>query len=116
MTELGFHRKKYIFAPLISIDMASVRNLKKDIEYLVFEVVSDCLTFSGLYPDKQTEELTDIVETAIQLRNDLCVRINNGDKAAPPAERKAYYKAIRNDLLTGIDNLFDRLSKVTQEK
>ncbi|MFO7575895.1 MAG: hypothetical protein R6W67_12140 [Bacteroidales bacterium] len=96
--------------------MASVKNLKKDIEYLVFEVVSDCFTFSGLYPGKQTEELTDIVETAIQLRNELSVRINNGDKAASPAERKAYYKEIRTDLLTGIDNLFDRLSKVTQEK
>ena len=33
--------------------MASVRELKKDIDYLVYEVISDCFVFSGLHPDNQ---------------------------------------------------------------
>ena len=96
--------------------MASVRNLKKDIEYLVFEVVSDCFTFAGLYPGKHTDELSDIVEEAIQLRNELYNRVNNTPAEATDASMKGYYKGVRKDLFKGVDNLFDRLSKVTKDK
>ncbi|MBE0676912.1 MAG: hypothetical protein IH591_19810 [Bacteroidales bacterium] len=94
--------------------MASVKNLKKDIEYLVFEVVSDSLTFAGLHPGKGTDELSDIIEEAIQLRNDLYARVNNPEKSDDKAVQKEYFKSIRKDLFTGVDGLFDRLSKVTQ--
>ena len=36
--------------------MASIRNIKKDIDYLISEVISDCCTFMALYPDKKQEE------------------------------------------------------------
>lgn len=96
--------------------MASVRDLKKDIDYLVFEVVSDCFTFAGLHPGKQTEELTDIVEEAVQLRNNLYARVNSTGQVSEPRARKLHYNSVRKDLFTGVDKLFDRLSEVTRSK
>jgi len=49
--------------------MASRRNLKKDIDYLVGEVISN--SYSCLYfnPDRKKDEVIKIVEDAVELRN-----------------------------------------------
>jgi hypothetical protein len=96
--------------------MASVRVLKKDIDFLVFEVISDCFTYSGLHPDNQTDEVSAIISDAVNFRNDLIARVNNPDGKDNPKILKAYYKAVEKDLLTGVDKLFDRLSSVSVKK
>jgi len=96
--------------------MSSVRNLKKDIDYLVFEVISDCFVFQGIHPDHKTDELSEIMSDAVNLRNDLIARVNNPDGKDNPKIVKSYYKAVSKDLLTGVDNLFTRLSTLTKKK
>lgn len=90
--------------------MASLRVIKKDIDYLVSEVVSDCWTFLYINPDKKAEDVVDIINDAVKLRNELFERVNN------PAKEyvKAHYKAINQDLLNGVDSLFQRISKLTK--
>jgi len=107
----------YIFAKLFKTDnMASIRNLKKDIDYLVFEVVSDCFTYAGVHPGKHTDELSDIVEEAVELRNDLIARVNNPEGEKTPAVIKANLLSVRKDLFEGVDKLFGRLSEATKSK
>ncbi|GAB1474141.1 hypothetical protein MASR2M69_15820 [Bacteroidota bacterium] len=90
--------------------MASLRVIKKDIDYLVSEVVSDCWTFLYINPDKKAEDVVDIINDAVKLRNELFERVNN-----PAKENvKAHYKAINQDLLNGVDSLFQRISKLTK--
>ena len=96
--------------------MASVRELKKDIDYLVFEVISDCFVFQGIHPDHKSDELTAIISDAVNLRNDLIARVNNPDGKDNPKIVRAYYKAVGKDLLAGVDSLFTRLSKLTKKK
>ncbi len=96
--------------------MASVRELKKDIDYLVFEVISDCFVFSGVNPDNKSEELTVLISDAVNFRNDLIARVNNPDGKDNPKIIKAYYKAVQKDLLVGVDKLFTRLSELTAKK
>jgi len=93
--------------------MASVRELKKDIDYLVYEVLSDCFAFSGMHPDDRTEELAAIISDAVELRNDLIARVNNPDGKDNPKIVKAYYKSVEKDLLQGVDKLFTRLSSLS---
>jgi hypothetical protein len=95
--------------------MASVRELKKDIDHLLYEVISDCFVFSGLHPDIKTEELTAIISDAVDLRNDLISRVNNPDGKNNPKIVKAYYKSVSRDLLAGTDKLFSRLSELTKK-
>jgi len=96
--------------------MASVRELKKDIDYLVFEVISDCFVFSGVNPDNKSEELSVLISDAVNFRNDLIARVNNPDGKDNPKIIKAYYKSIEKDLLVGVDKLFNRLSALTVKK
>jgi hypothetical protein len=95
--------------------MASVRELKKDIDYLVYELISDCFVFSGLHPDVKSEELSAIISDAVDFRNDLIARVNNPDGKDNPKIVKAYYKSVEKDLMTGVDKLFNRLSEMTKK-
>lgn len=96
--------------------MASVRELKKDIDFLVFEVISDCFVFSSLHPDNKSEELTALISDAVELRNDLIARVNNPDGKDNPKIVKSYYKTVSKDLMLGVDNLFERLSAISTKK
>jgi hypothetical protein len=95
--------------------MASVRELKKDIDYLVYEVISDCFVFSELHGDIKADELSAIISDAVDFRNDMIARVNNPDGKDNPKIVKAYYKTIQKDLLTGVDNLFTRLSQLSKQ-
>ena len=96
--------------------MASIRELKKDIDYLVFEVISDCFVYSNVHPDNKTDELTALISDAVEFRNDLIVRVNNPDGKDNPKIVKAYYKAVQKDLLSGVNKLFERLSSISAKK
>lgn len=90
--------------------MASIRIIKKDIDFLISEVVSDCWGFIYIHQDKKADKAVEIMNGAIELRNDLFSRINNFDKA----EAKKHFKAINQDLLKGVDGLFVKISELTK--
>ncbi|MFI3267017.1 MAG: hypothetical protein R3Y15_07700 [Rikenellaceae bacterium] len=91
--------------------MASLRTIKKDVDFIVNEVVGDCYVSLYFNRSKQAEIVT-IMEGAIDLRNDLFQKINN------PAEKhnkrlvKKHYIQVRQELANGIDSLFEKLSSV----
>jgi hypothetical protein len=96
--------------------MASVRELKKDIDYLIFEVISDCFVYSNVHPENKTDELTALISDAVEFRNELIARVNNPDGKDNPKIVKAYYKSVAKDLLSGVDKLFERLSALSAKK
>ena len=96
--------------------MASIRELKKDVDYLVFEVLSDCFAYSEVHPEEKSDELSEIITDAVNLRNDLILRVNNPDGKDNPKILKAFYKSVEKDLSTGVDTLFNRLSSLSAKK
>ena len=96
--------------------MASIRELKKDIDYLIFEVISDCFVYAGLHPDNKTSEVSGIVTDAVNLRNDLIARVNKPKVKDEPKKVKAHFKAVQNDLVAGVDKLFDELSSLSKNQ
>lgn len=96
--------------------MASIRELKKDIDNLIFEVISDCLVYSNIHPENKTDELSVLISDAVEFRNDLIARVNNPDGKDNPKIVKAYFKSVEKDLITGVDKLFERLSALSSKK
>ena len=96
--------------------MASIRELKKNIDYLIYEIISDCFTFSELHPDIRVDELSAVISDAVDFRNDLIARVNNPDGKDNPKIVKAYYRKVEKDLLDGVDKLFSRLSELTSKQ
>ena len=96
--------------------MARVRGLKKDIDSLIFEVISDCFVYSGVNPDNKSDEVSAIISDAVNFRNDLIARVNNPDGKDNPKIVKTYYKSVEKDLISGVDKLFEKLSSLSKKK
>jgi hypothetical protein len=96
--------------------MASVRQLKKDIDNQLFEIIADCFLYIGLHPEKKSDEVTAIIDDAVSLRNELIARTNNPDGKDNPKIVRQYYQLIMSDLNSGGDNLCSRLSSLTSKK
>lgn len=96
-----------IFAPL-KIKIMNLRDIKKDIEYLVGEFIDDCSLFMAFNPERGSEDgLAKIIDEAVDLYNDLKDKAN----AKVEGNKKAYYNGIRKELVEGLDKLCEKLSK-----
>ena len=90
--------------------MTKLRETKKDIDYLVSEVISNCYTCLYFHPEKGRAEIFSIIEDAVNLRNELVDRANNPAEPKNRSLVRKHYVALRNDMFNKIDELFERLS------
>jgi hypothetical protein len=93
--------------------MASVREFKKDIDYLIFEVISDCFTYMEVNGENKNGEIDAIISDAVGLRNNLIARVNNPAGKDNPKVVRTYFQSVKRDLIDGADTLFDRLSALS---
>lgn len=90
----------------------NLRTIKKDIEYLVGNVIDDCNLYMSLFPSKESQEAAGkIMDEAIELYNNLIDKVNNPDKS-DPKKIKEHYRNIRKELFEGVDALCEKLSNV----
>ena len=115
--------------PIIKYNKDNAMNLrviKKDVDFLLNDFVSDCLFFNDFHEGKKETEVKQLVSEGIILANDLFNRINHPVKKVANEkgiekivrlqgkETKEFYKAINKDLYTGFDNLFINLSELAK--
>ena len=91
--------------------MASVRRLKKDVDYLASAIVQDC--FNAIIYGADDAQVGEILQTAIEAANMFKIRISSGKNVAK-AEKAAYYKCIAKDLILSVDDSFSNLSALVK--
>ena len=76
--------------------MANLRNLKKDINYLCGEVLSDCMAFIYFNPDKNAEQAYALLDEVFEFRDSLFTRVHNAPKGKEKtaAATKVYFKSV----------------------
>lgn len=93
------------------INMASLRKLKKDINYLMDEVVTDSYLSLYFHPERK-EKIVQVIREAVDLRNSLYERANNPIEKKSRSLVRKHYAALKHDMFEGIDGLFVRLSEI----
>ncbi len=96
--------------------MANIRSLKKEIDNKIYQVISDCNTFSALHPGEKVSDISKIVSDAVRLKSELIHRVNNPSKMSDSKDVSSHYQAIKKDLDGGVDKLFERLSSKLKAK
>ncbi len=89
--------------------MANLREIKKDIDYLVNEVVIDCYLALHFHQDKQ-KEIVGVMQDAVDLRNELFEMVNNPAEKHNKSLVRKHYAFIRAQIADRIDGLFDKLA------
>ncbi len=93
--------------------MASLRKLKRDIDYLMDEVVTDSYLSLYFRPEHK-DGVVKIIQDAVELRNSLYDRANSPVEKKNRSLVRKHYAAVRRDMFTGIDALFVRLSEIAK--
>ncbi|MGB0199395.1 MAG: hypothetical protein ACPF80_05120 [Flavobacteriaceae bacterium] len=86
--------------------MASIRDLKKDLNYVLGEVIQQALDWEKTQPDADHKASQKIIDDAVDLFDVLTARIyqNKGQNT------QAHYKQIANDLLEKGNALLERVT------
>lgn len=86
----------------------NLRVIKKDVDYMIDEVVSDAIMSLNFTEDqKKQEEFVRIANDAVILRDQTYGLLNHPDKS----KIKAYYREKVENFIKSVDELFDRISK-----
>ena len=94
-------------------NIMNLRNIKKDIDYVLSAFVEDCATCVAVNPKANDNAIAALMEEAIDLYNEL------RDKAASKkieGNKKAFYNALRKEILERTDALYTKLSAVVAGK
>ncbi len=89
--------------------MASRRELKKNIHYISFELISECLVFLHFHPKTADEKINNIIAEIIRHRDDYLSRANKPDGKNNPALVKKHYRAIIEEIRDKTIPLLDQL-------
>lgn len=88
--------------------MASIKNLKKDINYVLGDIIEECYTWEILNPKADKKATEEIIDEAIETFDTLVEKVN----AKNVDNSKAHFKAINKELeqsakalITKINNL-----------
>ena len=91
----------------------NLRDIKKDIEYLLGEFIDDCSLFLAFNPaESRDEEIAKLIDEAVDLCNELKDTVN----AKVEGTKKTYYNGIRKELSEGLDSLCEKLSAAISAK
>ena len=90
------------------------RDVKKDINFLVSEVITEAYTASVMFSKIKEEDVTAIINDALEMRNQMLTRVNNIEGKDDPKKVKAHYRQLYTDLMGTTTQLLDRCGQLTK--
>ncbi len=78
--------------------MANRRTIKRDINYLLGDVIEECYSEILNKPGKHEKEINLIIDQAVDLADDLMARVNNLKNIKDRKDMKAHFNKISKDL------------------
>lgn len=89
----------------------NLRDIKKDIEYVLSAFVDDCYFLASYNPSVSDDKLSGLLDEAVELFNDLKDKVN----VKPEGAKKAYFNGLRKELLEKTDALYTSLSDLVKD-
>lgn len=92
--------------------MANKRNIKKDINSVLGNVLEECYSEMLNNPGVKENEINAIIDDAVDLADDLIARVNTA-KTVPAKERKAHFNKIAGELEDKAIDFIEKLNKLS---
>ena len=88
--------------------MASIRQLKKEIEFLSSQMIGDCIDFVQTFNGKEMEAMA-VIDEIVLLHNSTIDKINNPDGKDNPKLVKGFYQKLKQDYVIGVNDAYKKL-------
>jgi len=89
----------------------NLRDIKKDIEYILSAFVEDCSVVAAVNANVAENQVSELLEEAIELFNELRDKVN----VKVEGSKKAYFNELRKEMLVKTDALYEKLSAAVKE-
>ena len=96
--------------------MTTRRRLKKEIDYVVSDLILDCMTFANLYQKPNDQDAQGIVKETLDMRNTLRNMANHPEQRSKKETVKNYYDGIALTLVEGVDKGYVKLGKLVNKE
>ena len=93
-------------------NMASVRELKKDINFLASELLTEAYVKQLLIEDVDQNKIAEVMVEAMTYRNDLIARTNHPDGKKNSKLVKAFYQKLRKDMMEQFMTISESINKL----
>ena len=88
--------------------MASVKNLKKDINYILGDIIEECYSWELMNPKADTKKSQAIIEEALNSYDALLEKVN----AKKITAKKEHFKNVDKELETIASKLIEKINKL----
>jgi hypothetical protein len=88
--------------------MASRRDLKRDISYVIGDIFTECLIYKELVPGTDKAAAEKLIVDLLRIDNEFITRISHTE----PGKAKEYYRALIKDFQKQISEVLDKLTKL----
>jgi hypothetical protein len=92
--------------------MTTRRRIKKEIDYLVSDLILDCFAFANFAKNPDDEATMRVVTETLSLRNQLRDRANHPERRGDAHSVKVFYDQLARELIAGIDSGYDKLGRL----
>ena len=95
--------------------MATLRRLKKEIEFMSSQLIGDCIDFLETFEDKKETNILSIIEEAAELNNTMLDRACHPDGKDNPKLVKQHYRQLKTDFIKGLDQAYAKLEGLVKK-
>ena len=88
--------------------MASRRDLKRDISYVIGDIFTECLIYKELVPGTDKSAAEKLIVDLLRIDNEFITLISHTE----PGKAKEYYRALIKDFQKQISEVLDKLTKL----
>jgi hypothetical protein len=94
--------------------MASIRDLKKDINYLASEIITEAYVRKMLFNSIDEEEFKSIVLDTINFRNAMIKKVNHPTEKNDRKKVRKYFQEVQKEMYQKFSELVDKVSELKQ--
>lgn len=91
--------------------MASIRHLKKEIDWFYSMVLNDCFFVLKTENAQNKEKVIELAGKVIEKHREMRSKVNHPVDKGKPKELKKFYKTISKELSDSVDEFLTKLSK-----
>lgn len=88
--------------------MANIRNLKKDINYVLGDIIDAVVIWQMTNPEENTQKGEEIINEAVETFDDLILKVNQKGVA----NKKMHFKQINQDLEKRAIAMIEKINKL----
>ncbi|MDR2131409.1 MAG: hypothetical protein LBP56_09670 [Odoribacteraceae bacterium] len=94
--------------------MAAIKQLKKEVDILINNVLADCEACLDRSKDKEAE-ISELELSVLRFEQEIRSKINGHKKITSPKEKREYFKQLIEELNSTVKGQFTRLSEIVQK-